>query len=129
MGIPSFFPDPEKESLTLRELENVPFIFYRRWEKMLKMRFEAEGISPRIICCNDDAQTTLALAYMGMGVGLLPASGIPEFFSSSSGPKIAVKTLKEKTLYSQIALVCRKKALLPDSARRFWDMMEGFYSY
>ena len=76
-------------------------------EEMLKMRFEAEGISPRIICCNDDAQTTLALAYMGMGVGLLPASGIPEFFSSSSGPKIAAKTLKEKTLYSQIALVCR----------------------
>lgn len=36
VGIPSFFPDPEKESLTLRELENVPFIFYRRWEKMLK---------------------------------------------------------------------------------------------
>lgn len=123
VGIPSFFPDPEKESLTLRELENVPFIFYRRWEKMLKMRFEAEGISPRIICCNDDAQTTLALAYMGMGVGLLPASGIPEFFSSPSEPKIAVKTLKEKTLYSQIALVCRKKALLPDSARRFWDMI------
>ena len=27
VGIPSFFPDPEKESLTLRELENVPFIF------------------------------------------------------------------------------------------------------
>ena len=129
MGIPSFFPDPEKESLTLRELENIPFIFYRRWEKMLKIRFEAEGISPRIICCNDDAQTTLALAYMGMGVGLLPASGIPKFFSSPFGSKIVAKTLKEKTLYSQIALVCRKKALLPDSARRFWDMLEELYSY
>ena len=73
VGIPSFFPDPEKESLTLRELENVPFIFYRRWEKMLKMRFEAEGISPRIICCNDDAQDDSGFGLHGNGSWASPS--------------------------------------------------------
>ena len=78
IGDSSFFPSHKESSLTVKDLEKAPLILYRRWEEMLKMRFEAEGITPRIICCNDDAQTTLALASLGMGVGLLPASAAPQ---------------------------------------------------
>ena len=115
----------KESALTVKDLENAPLILYRRWEEMLKMRFEAEGISPCILCCNDDAQTTLALAFLGMGVGLLPASGAPESLPSRFSSQTEIRVLKEKNLYSQIALVCRKKSQLPNSARLFWEMIEG----
>ena len=126
IGHSSFFPRHKESALTVKDLENAPLILYRRWEEMLKMRFEAEGISPRILCCNDDAQTTLALASLGMGVGLLPASGAPESLPSQTSPETEIRVLKEKNLYSQIALVCRKKSQLPNSARLFWEMIEEF---
>ena len=123
IGHSSFFPSHKESALTVKDLENAPLILYRRWEEMLKMRFEAEGISPCILCCNDDAQTTLALAFLGMGVGLLPASGAPESLPSrffltnrNTGPE-------EKNLYSQIALVCRIDIRI--AARLFWEMIEG----
>ncbi len=125
IGHSSFFPSHKESALTVKDLENAPLILYRRWEEMLKMRFEAEGISPCILCCNDDAQTTLALAFLGMGVGLLPASGAPESLPSRFSSQTEIRVLKEKNLYSQIALVCRKKSQLPNSARLFWEMIEG----
>lgn len=128
IGHSSFFPCHKESALTVKDLENTPLILYRRWEEMLKMRFETEGISPRILCCNDDAQTTLALASLGMGVGLLPASGAPESLPSQTSLEIELRFLKEKNLYSQIALVCRKKSQLPNSARLFWEMIEGWKS-
>ena len=127
IGHSSFFPCHKESALTVKDLENTPLILYRRWEEMLKMRFETEGISPRILCCNDDAQTTLALASLGMGVGLLPASGAPESLPSQASLEIELRFLKEKNLYSQIALVCRKKSQLPNSARLFWEMIEELY--
>ena len=128
IGHSSFFPCHKESALTVKDLENTPLILYRRWEEMLKMRFETEGISPRILCCNDDAQTTLALASLGMGVGLLPASGAPESLPSQASLEIELRFLKEKNLYSQIALVCRKKSQLPNSAGLFWEMIEGWKS-
>ena len=128
IGHSSFFPCHKESALTVKDLEKAPLILYRRWEEMLKMRFETEGISPRILCCNDDAQTTLALASLGMGVGLLPASGAPESLPSQTSLDIELRFLKEKNLYSQIALVCRKKSQLPNSARLFWEMIEGWKS-
>lgn len=128
IGHSSFFPCHKESALTVKDLENTPLILYCRWEEMLKMRFETEGISPRILCCNDDAQTTLALASLGMGVGLLPASGAPESLPSQTSLDIELRFLKEKNLYSQIALVCRKKSQLPNSARLFWEMIEGWKS-
>ena len=127
IGHSSYFPCHKESALTVKDLENTPLILYRRWEEMLKMRFETEGISPRILCCNDDAQTTLALASLGMGVGLLPASGAPESLPSQTSLEIELRFLKEKNLYSQIALVCRKKSQLPNSARLFWEMIEELY--
>lgn len=125
VGCASFFPYPKEKDLTVKDLEKAPLILYRRWEEMLKMRFEAEGISPRILCCNDDAQTTLSLASLGMGVGLLPGSGAPEALLSRLSPEIEIRILKEKNLYSQIALVCRRRSQLPNSARLFWEMLEN----
>lgn len=127
IGFSSFFPVCKEDYLTMKDLEKAPLILYRRWEEMLKVRFEAEGISPHIFCCNDDAQTTLALASLGMGIGLLPASGAPESLSSLTSPETKIWILKEETLYSQIALVCRRKSQLPDSARLFWEMIEDLY--
>ena len=44
IGHSSFFPSHKESALTVKDLENAPLILYRRWEEMLKMRFEAEGI-------------------------------------------------------------------------------------
>ena len=106
IGHSSFFPCHKESALTVKDLENTPLILYRRWEEMLKMRFETIRISiPASLCCNDDAQTTLALASLGMGVGLLPSLRSTRItpFPNFSGNRTTIS--ERENLYSQIALV------------------------
>ena len=77
VGIADFFEDIPGETITLKQLSRKPLILYRRWEGILRARFESIACSPLVRCCNDTAQTTLLLAQNGLGVGLLPASALP----------------------------------------------------
>lgn len=109
-----------KGSVALAKLAGQPLILYRRWERILLSRFEAAGCTPWIRCCNDDAQTTLALAKNGVGIGILPASAV----SGMSDPSLTILQIDDKALTTEIALLCKGKQQLPQVARLFWDMME-----
>lgn len=122
VGLPSYFQDiPDGTTcISLSELREKPLILYRRWERILLSRFEAAGCTPQIRCCNDDSQTTLAFAKKGLGIGILPASGIYQM----KEPSLTVMELDDKALTTEIALLCRNKEQLPQVARLFWEMME-----
>lgn len=123
VGISSFFGDTavSRTSISLCSLADKPLVLYRRWEQILLSRFEAAGCIPQILCCNDDAQTTLAFARNGLGVGILPASALCRM----EEPYLTAFEIEDRALSTEIALLSRNKAQLPQVAQLFWEMMEG----
>lgn len=114
------FLEKKPDGLPLQELARMPLILYRRWENILRERFEARGLRPTVRCCNDTAQVTLALAAAGMGVGILPASAV----CGKENPTLVSRPLAEESLISQIILICPGRRLLTGTARLFWNFME-----
>lgn len=121
-GTERFLGVPEKETVTLEELCGFPLLLYRRWEQILRSGFEAKGLVPVIRCCTDTSQATLALAAGGMGVAVLPESGI----SKESREKLKVVRVPDLELTSRIVLICKAGTSLPRTARLFWTFMERF---
>ena len=120
VGLPDFFDGLPCKSLPLSALSDKPLILYRRWEKVIRSRFDALGRTPHIRCINDNAQMTLGLAQVGMGVGLMPASGLDELPEESP---LARYDISDAALYSEIVLVRRAAQPLPQTASLFWNMM------
>ena len=86
---------------------------------ILLSRFEAAGCTPQIRCCNDDAQTTLALAEKGLGVGILPASAVYQL----ENPDLTLLKIDDEALTTEIAVLCKSREQLPQVAQLFWEMM------
>lgn len=145
VGTAEFFADIPEQTITLEQLADKPLILYRRWENIVRTRFENAGHIPFIRCFNDDAQTTLALAGHGMGIGLAPSSALAEYNtvpSSLAGqgkkngqdPSPARRTLlqirrfDDPAFATEIALVCRSKKRLSMAAQLFWEEMERLFS-
>lgn len=115
VGQPQYFTDPGT-SISLAALSEIPLILYRRWESILCSRFASAGYTPQIFCRNDDAQTTLALACSGLGVGILPASAVYK----TENPQLESRKIDDPGLSSEIAAVCRTPASLARCARLCW---------
>ena len=121
VGQPCFFAELSGKSLSIAALAQAPLILYRRWESLLRSRFEAAGCTLRVFCRNEDAQTTLALAQSGFGVGILPASALP----AEARKTLVVREIDDAGLTTEIAAVCRAEKLLPRCARLFWQSLRG----
>lgn len=123
VGLDSYFNDACSfgETISLTNLAKKPLIIYRRWEGVLLSRFEAAGCTPLIRCCNDDAQTTLALAENGLGIGILPASAIYRL----EKPHLTMRKVDDDELTTDIAVLCKSREQLPQVARLFWKMLEN----
>lgn len=119
-GLERCFGACRRDAVTLEELAGLPLILYRRWEQILKARFEAKGLAPLVRCCTDTSQATLALAGGGMGIGVLPESGI----SPENRRQMKVCRLQDLNLTSRIVLICKTGRMLSRTARLFWEFME-----
>lgn len=64
----------DRTTLHLEDLAAAPLVVYRRFEHLIGNAFDARGITPHIVCLNDDARTTVLWARNGCGVGLAPYS-------------------------------------------------------
>lgn len=65
-----------RESVTVRELADEPFVTTRRghWQRTLLDRlFTAEGLTPRLSCEGDEPGSIQDLISAGLGIGLIPA--------------------------------------------------------
>lgn len=92
------------DHMTLLDLEKVPLIIYRRYERLILDVFMNHHISPSIICKNDDCRTSLLWANMGYGVALVPQSALSLPLLSSHIKKVP---LKEQELYTSVAIIWR----------------------
>ncbi|MGN0642474.1 MAG: LysR family transcriptional regulator [Huintestinicola sp.] len=105
------------EGISIKELEGKPLIIYRRWEKILSEQCRQNGFVPRCVCINDDARTTLSWACSGLGIGIVPASIIPEGISR----EISVRAITDSELSSRIMLVWVKGRKLSPCESSFAD--------
>jgi DNA-binding transcriptional LysR family regulator len=126
VGAARYFADcpqdgAEPRTVSLASLSDKPLILYRRWEPLLRSRFEAEGCVPQIFCRNDDAQTTLALAESDFGIGILPASALTD----RAAKALTVRRISDAALTTEIAAVSRERGLLPQCARLFLDELRA----
>lgn len=107
-------------AIPLQSLEGLPFIYYRRMEKLLEDAFRRVGITPQVICKNDDARTSLMWAQAGMGVALVPQS----IFQAVDQSGMEYRVLSEPKLVTQIAVIRKKEGYCSFLGREFFQMFQ-----
>ena len=100
---------------TLSDLGGMPLLIYRRWERILREKFEQSGIVPRVVCVSDSALTTMSLAAAGLGAALVPASTL----SGADYAGIAFRDITDADMSSEIDAVYRADTELTAPAREF----------
>ena len=100
------------DDIRIGELDDVPVVIYRRFERLIRKAFDDAGCRLTVGCTTDDARTALMWAHNGYGTALVPQR-ISAFFTQDS-PRI--RTLKCKDLVTRQALVWQEGRYLSPSA-------------
>lgn len=108
----------DASTISLKELEHMPLILYRRFETMIREQCVREGFEPYVACINDDARTTISWTKAGFGVGIMPRSALLTVGSSS----LIVKDVDCAALQTRIAVIWQEDRELSPLARRFIDL-------
>ncbi len=98
----------KNKKLKLTELEGLPLVIDKRFEKLIIGACQHAGFIPKVLCEGEDSRSLLGWASSGMGVAvvprsagdLLPASGIVirEIDSSSLNTKTLVTWVRNRAL-------------------------------
>ena len=109
------------DEIRIAELDDVPVVIYRRFERLIRKAFDDAGCRLTVGCTTDDARTALMWAHNGYGIALVPQR-ISAFFTQDS-PRI--RTLKCKDLVTRQALVWQEGRYLSPLAKRFIELFPG----
>lgn len=115
IGHSRFFSEAGGNTISLSGLKDVPLIYYRRFEPLIGTVFAKEGLSPVILCKNDDARTSLLWANAGLGVALVPLSITPVIRGD-----LTLRILDSPALVTRIAAIRRKDRYHSAAAERFF---------
>ena len=114
----------EHGAILLKELSNIPLIVYRRWERIVKSTFEQNGIKYNIRCINNDARTAWFLAQKGMGVALLPSSGIALLdHVTALESECEVREIEGSPWDTDIVILYDRSAYLPACSRKLLQIL------
>ena len=64
--------DKNRKVITIKELNQLPLVLHRRYEKTIGELCNKKGFSPNIICKSNDVRTILLLSNAGIGVAIIP---------------------------------------------------------
>lgn len=115
VGMEDLFPHPVPETFALKDLQDLPLLGYRRWERIIQDTCRKQGFTLYFRCLADDARSCLQWAQAGLGVALVPESVV----NLSQG--LTAVPIQEQALESQVCLVRKKGRALHESARLFWE--------
>lgn len=107
VGLPSYLP-VDKDTISLRSLKKLPLIVHRIHKDMLVQACNHFRFDPHIVCTDENVMTSLIWASEGLGVALLPASGLHHLHLLSVADSLHYCHLKTTDLLSQTALVYKK---------------------
>jgi DNA-binding transcriptional LysR family regulator len=112
---------PQRERITVAELNKRPLIIYRRFQQLLQDVFAQKQAAPEIYCRNDDARTTILWANAGLGIGIAPLSAV----ELAAHDQLHIKIIDEPALETQIAAVWRQHTSLSRIGREFLTALCG----
>lgn len=121
---PEFF-DQNEADFDIANLSDKPVILYRRWESLLKNYFKSKNVSPKYVCINDDARTSLSWAEEGMGIAILPPSAIYNIESNS----IICKDIRQDEMDTAIAIAWKESKYVSRALENFIDAALSFNNY
>lgn len=104
-------------SVSMEQLARQPLILYRRWESIITDAFSDMGLEPHCVCICDDARTVVSLAERSVGTALVPESAC----GLVDGSRADCLAITDCPIESQIVLVHKPNAYLPESVRRFMN--------
>ena len=125
---PEFFGNEKgmpENNLDMKLLSDKPVILYRRWETFLKNRFKILNVSPKYICINDDARTSLSWAKAGMGIAVLPPSAVHD----TDGSDIICREIDQQGLDTSIAIAWKNTKYVSHALESFIETALGSNSY
>lgn len=100
-----FYTIGTKKPLSIKELNQVPLIIYRRWKETIDTWLD----TPHYFCISDDARTCIQWAKRGYGVALVPASIAQK--EANAFP------IQDLSLRSTVCIVTLKNTYMSTSAK------------
>lgn len=113
----------EKNTISLKDLKDVPLIIYRRFENLLSQQFKENNTAFSVFCKNDDARTSLLWANAGLGVAIVPFSAIKIF----DFPNLTYKIIDDEKLYTQVCAIYHKNKFLSSAGKSFIENFKNCY--
>ncbi|AJA46383.1 transcriptional regulator, LysR family protein [Clostridium pasteurianum DSM 525 = ATCC 6013] len=110
----------DKDKISIKELENKPLIIHRRFENVITEAFNKLGLSPNIICKNDDIISSLTWANAGIGIALVPRTSSTLMYNTN----LEIKEITNPSMEAKSALIWMKNRYLSTAASHF---IEYFY--
>ncbi|OOM16009.1 LysR family transcriptional regulator [Clostridium saccharobutylicum] len=111
----------DSKVIDIRELEDKPLIFYRRFERLIFKVCHDLNFNPNVFCKNDDARTSLLWANSGLGIAIVPRSAIKLIGSSD----IIYKEINNEELSTQIAIIWSKTGYLSSGGKNFLELFSN----
>lgn len=115
VGYPSFFLNLSTDKIKLTDLTGKPLIYYRRFDSIISLAFQNNGIEPNIFCRNDDARTCLQWAKTGLGIALVPES-ISRMDEHSD---LVLREIDSEDTVTCMAAVYKKNGYVSNIAKEF----------
>lgn len=107
----------DKTELRIKDLNEQPFIIYRRFEEIFNQTFAHHGIKPFYAVKCDDSRTAIAWAKRKMGIAL-----VPESIASTYAPD-ALIPIKHSNWITHLQLVWRKDQKVTPLMKRIIDSL------
>lgn len=115
VGNPSFFSGIPMNKIRLTDLSGKPLIYYRRFDSIISLAFQNNGIEPNVFCRNDDARTCLQWASTGLGIALVPES----ISKTAEHADLVSREIDSEDTVTRMAAVYKKNGYVSNIAREF----------
>lgn len=102
--------------IRLCDLSGVPLILYRRYRELILSTFTKRNIEPDVFCICDDARDALLWVKEGLATAIFPMS------MKDQCEGLRVQKICDDELETQILLIRKKNAAMPQTVRDFWDI-------
>ena len=119
VGSREFFENTEGMA-SIEYIGKKPLIVYKRWVKIFLDIFEDKGISPHIVCLNEDDRTTAFWAEKGMGIGIIPKSAL----GMLRNEEMVTLEIDDERMSSEIYLTAHKNTYRSSIASKFWEFVK-----
>ncbi|HCW03471.1 MAG TPA: LysR family transcriptional regulator [Clostridium sp.] len=112
--------DKNRKVITIKELNQLPLVLHRRYEKTIGELCNKKGFSPNIICKSNDVRTILLWANAGIGVAIIPKNCLDLIPNT----KLYHRELKEAELKVGTAIIWPKNGYQSSPTKRFISLLQ-----